>query len=343
MTTLSAFDPASILSRNNATTTFAKGYQSNVNFAQLVASNMSQGVAGTEESVNSLLRPSAGYFAELTGVDVTTATDLVYGVIGSNKDTRDWQAIMTSSDPLTAARQATAAMYNGGGNYASASNRNTISEAEKIAASGNFALQHVITSANTVAPQSLELIDSQGMLLRDAGRTPEQIQQNAWVFGFDTSALQSLVAPAKALSPALGDAIAQVASGSVPTPALNRSNQSSAASSVAQRSNASTAGDTLSLVTEQRNWAAASAATTHTASSTAAAASTATAAATSTATTTAATAAASTQRSASSLAATLSSDMDRLTSALPSVQTASSKVSQLMASYKQLQGMLASL
>jgi len=48
------------------------------------------------------------------GVDSTTASELLYGVVGANKDTRDWDAIMASGDPIAAARAATAAMYSDG-------------------------------------------------------------------------------------------------------------------------------------------------------------------------------------------------------------------------------------
>ena len=39
------------------------------------------------------------------------ASELLYGVVGSNEDNRDWSAIMGSSDIVKAARQATGEMY----------------------------------------------------------------------------------------------------------------------------------------------------------------------------------------------------------------------------------------
>lgn len=39
------------------------------------------------------------------------ASELLYGVVGSNEDTRDWSAIMDSSDIIMAARQATGKMH----------------------------------------------------------------------------------------------------------------------------------------------------------------------------------------------------------------------------------------
>jgi len=39
------------------------------------------------------------------------ASQILYGVIGANKDTRDWPSIMSSNDILTKAREETGAMY----------------------------------------------------------------------------------------------------------------------------------------------------------------------------------------------------------------------------------------
>ena len=41
------------------------------------------------------------------------SSDLLYGVVGSNTDTRNWEAIMDSDDPVTAAQIATSQMYGG--------------------------------------------------------------------------------------------------------------------------------------------------------------------------------------------------------------------------------------
>jgi hypothetical protein len=57
--------------------------------------------------------PNIKEFMDKTGADFLTASDMLYGVIGSNQDTRNWNSIMAASDPLAAARQATNAMYGG--------------------------------------------------------------------------------------------------------------------------------------------------------------------------------------------------------------------------------------
>lgn len=59
------------------------------------------------------VKPDMGEFMKKAGVDFFTASDIMYGVIGGNQDRRNWAAIMDSSDPLKAARQATNAMYGG--------------------------------------------------------------------------------------------------------------------------------------------------------------------------------------------------------------------------------------
>lgn len=48
-------------------------------------------------------KPSMSDFMAATGADFQTASNALYGMIGSNQDTRDWNAIMKSPSPLGAA------------------------------------------------------------------------------------------------------------------------------------------------------------------------------------------------------------------------------------------------
>ena len=59
-------------------------------------------------------KPNMKEFMDATGVDFKTASQLLYGVAGSNRDIRDWNAIMSSSDPKRAAQAATSQMYSTG-------------------------------------------------------------------------------------------------------------------------------------------------------------------------------------------------------------------------------------
>ena len=62
------------------------------------------------------------------------ASSLLYGVVGSNTDTRNWSAIMESENPVVAAQIATAQMYGGttvrfqSGGYETDANGNTVFE-----------------------------------------------------------------------------------------------------------------------------------------------------------------------------------------------------------------------
>lgn len=58
-------------------------------------------------------RPGLKEWQDKSGLDFNTAASLYNGVIGSNKDTRDWNAIMSAADPVAAARKATYDMYGG--------------------------------------------------------------------------------------------------------------------------------------------------------------------------------------------------------------------------------------
>jgi hypothetical protein len=56
--------------------------------------------------------PNMREWMDKTGItDPTEASNLLYGVVGSNKDTRDWGSIMSSADPVAAAKAATSQMY----------------------------------------------------------------------------------------------------------------------------------------------------------------------------------------------------------------------------------------
>ncbi len=71
---------------------------------------------GTPANVNQYAsnRPNLREFMDSTGADYSAAVDAIYGSVGSNVDVRDWDAIMASNDPLSAAREATRQMYTGG-------------------------------------------------------------------------------------------------------------------------------------------------------------------------------------------------------------------------------------
>jgi len=158
-------------------------------------------------------RPSLKEFIDKTGIDFSDAVQMVYAVVGSNTDVRDWSTIMSSNDAVTATRQATAQMYglpnppiNPSGTYMSSSD--TVGKP-----AGNFAVRlQTDPVTNAVTDSGLKMVDNKGLILRDAGSTSAEIAKNAWLFGFDTSSLSKLSNAAATVSTDLKQAVDNVAS-----------------------------------------------------------------------------------------------------------------------------------
>lgn len=160
----------------------------------------------TSAQASDASRPSVKAFMDRAGVGFLDASEMIYGVVGSNTDVRDWASIMASPDPVSAARQATGQMY-GRTDGPVRSDAHYISPQDTVARAGHFAVREVKAEGAQVAYQGVDLIDAQGLLLRGAGSTPEAIARNAWLFGFDTQPLAGLVDAAQSLSADLGKAV----------------------------------------------------------------------------------------------------------------------------------------
>ncbi|MGP1685266.1 MAG: hypothetical protein ACTS8S_23320, partial [Giesbergeria sp.] len=130
-------------------------------------------------------KPDIAAFMKSSGADFSTASSLLYGVVGSNTDYRDWNAIMASADPVLAARQATGALYNSDLPYTSG-NGFKPSASQTLAASGNYAFLKVEGRDN------LWLMNNQGEALRQVRLSAPDILRASRDFGFDTSELASL-------------------------------------------------------------------------------------------------------------------------------------------------------
>lgn len=153
-------------------------------------------------------RPNVKEFMDRAGAKFLDASELIYGVVGSNTDVRDWSAIMASDDPISAARQATGQMY-GRTDITPRTDATYMGASDTLAKAGNFAVRLLKDELNQIKDQGLKLIDAQGLLLRDAGTSPETIARNAWLFGFDTQPLAKLAEAAATISADLGKAVAQ--------------------------------------------------------------------------------------------------------------------------------------
>ena len=138
-------------------------------------------------------RPNMREFMDATGVSASDASELLYGVIGSNADLRDWSKIMASGNPVDTARAATGQLYNSDKEYALVNHadygtlrfndtlaESSLSSKTVLSQSGNFADIETGAGAN-----ALMAVSSTGLLLRGAGSNQEQIGRTAWLFGFD--------------------------------------------------------------------------------------------------------------------------------------------------------------
>jgi len=157
-------------------------------------------------------RPNMLEFMNATGADVTDSSELLYGVVGSNADYRDWSAIMATDNPVDAARAATAQLYGsdldyqmrtdasyGTPQFAATLAASSLSDATTLGKTDNFALHSAEGSTSLVA------VSSTGLILRGAGSTQEQIERTAWLFGFSTEGLGALASKAETI--ALKDAL----------------------------------------------------------------------------------------------------------------------------------------
>jgi hypothetical protein len=178
------------------------------NFSQVLSTTqVTKSLLSTHES-SLANRPDIKEFMDRTGADSLDASELLYGVVGSNTDVRDWSAIMSSSDPVTAARQATGQMY-GRTDISKRTDAVYATDNDTLAKDGNFLLRQLKDDAGKVLDQGLKLTDAQGLLLRDAGSSPQAIARNAWLFGFDTQPLVKLADAALTISKDLGNAISK--------------------------------------------------------------------------------------------------------------------------------------
>lgn len=129
--------------------------------------------------------PNIREFMQATGADISTASSTLYGVIGSNTDFRDWDAIMASDNPLASARAATGAMYGSDLPFNAPDAHALSADAIKVQ-SGHFAW------AEVDGRQNMWLLDSHNAPLRQLSLSAPTLLAAARDFGFDTAPLAQL-------------------------------------------------------------------------------------------------------------------------------------------------------
>ena len=155
--------------------------------------------AETLPSIDTTKKPSVKELMGFTNMSFEDASSILYGVVGSNEDTRDWNKILTSSDVLKTAKEETAKMYNG---Y-TAPLEEVVDETDEKPVKKTIDVQEgkikflQTTQTNEelgvdVVSDSLYLAASNGLLLRSAGNTPKQILDSLDAFGFSVEPLKNL-------------------------------------------------------------------------------------------------------------------------------------------------------
>lgn len=192
---------------------------SSASFAQTLAVAQAPKSWLTTAEASHASRPNVKEFMDRSGAEFLDASELIYGVVGSNTDVRDWTAIMASDDPISAARQATGQMY-GRTDITPRTDATYMGSSDTVAKEGNFAVRRLKDEDQKVVDQGLKLIDAQGLLLRDAGSSPESIARNAWLFGFDTQPLAKLAQAAGTISEGLGKAVELASTMTAPSMAV---------------------------------------------------------------------------------------------------------------------------
>ena len=144
-------------------------------------------------------RPNIREFMDATGISNEDAHELIYGVIGSNGDYRDWESIMSNVNPIDAARAATAQLYNSDLRYEMLNDpTHGTSKFDDILRSKTLAVQSVLAKNGNFAVldadegPSLVAVSKSGLILRGVASSAEQISRTSWLFGFSTEGLGSL-------------------------------------------------------------------------------------------------------------------------------------------------------
>jgi hypothetical protein len=123
--------------------------------------------------------------------DFATGVQLLYGSVGSNVDVRDWNKILSSSDPLRAAQEATRQMYSTGAPIATDPRFYSDGQYTPTSVAGDFDVTDVVGGSGPrlqMYDNQLMVVDAAGLPL--TGLTP----QNAASFGVTQDQIDAAIA-----------------------------------------------------------------------------------------------------------------------------------------------------
>ncbi len=155
-------------------------------------SDNADGLLLNEDATTAQLRtckPSTGDFmaaVKAAGgtIDTDTAIEILYGTTGSNSDYRNWSAILSSKDPVAAARGATGELYNSDLPYSDGTAYKGVPY-QIVTQSGNLAWVEFENwrGSDGKPVQGLYVVDGNGVPLRNTSLDPIKIVTTAQNFG----------------------------------------------------------------------------------------------------------------------------------------------------------------
>ena len=135
-------------------------------------------------------KPTVKELRDLTGIDFKTATEFLYGVVGSKEDTRDWNSILQSTDIIASIQEETSRLNDSSKNqqYAKLKTEDVVAKTQHLAVVKNS------TNENSSATQTHDIVltDTQGNILRHSGHNAQTIAQNTWLFGIQAQEIEEL-------------------------------------------------------------------------------------------------------------------------------------------------------
>jgi hypothetical protein len=139
-------------------------------------------------------KPTVKDLMDATGLEFNDAGSMIGVGAAGHADYRDWQKIMSSSDPAAALSTANGQLFSGAVEWDPyRSNANGLDPARVVAKSGSYALYRSSNSSGDDGYVTLQMLDGNDRRLTQAGVTGDQIARKAKIYGADLSDLASLV------------------------------------------------------------------------------------------------------------------------------------------------------
>ena len=139
-------------------------------------------------------KPTVKELMDATGLEFSEAGSMIGVGVAGHADYRDWQKIMSSSDPAGALSAANGQLFSGSVEWDPyGSDASTLDPTRVIAQSGRYALYRLDNISGENGYVTLQMLDGNDRRLTQAGVTGDQILRNAKIYGADVSDLVQLV------------------------------------------------------------------------------------------------------------------------------------------------------